>query len=136
MPYRKIEKQFNAILEKFIQNGLSSKEAISFIQNNFYFLLHHDVFNHLYFCYNHDHIYAVMIMLGEDCYWSVFQDHLFYPLEKREQDHQDYVIEMMLNFTNNQKLSYVIPDIQKMDVENKVKVLSRKKLNSYGYHFK
>ena len=48
----------------------------------------------------------------------------------------DYIVEMMINFAEQEKVRAIIPDIEKYNLEQKVQTLKKIGLNSNGYHFK
>ena len=92
--------------------------------------------NKIYIIYNHNEIYAILIIDKNNYYWSVCQDNILYPLEKKTKENKDYIIEMMLNFANEEKIKKIVPNISEMNTETKVKVLRSFHFNSTGYHFK
>ena len=61
---------------------------------------------------------------------------MFRKASKLDEGENDYIIDMILNFTNTDKIKKIVPNISQMNLENKVKSLKKLKLNSDGYHLK
>ena len=136
MKYPEIPKQFNELFEVLKLKGCPTILATSFIQNNFEYLKKNDVLNHLYFICNHQEIYAILVTLEDSYYWSICYNDSFYPLEKKTEQNNDYIIVMMLNFAETDKVRKIVPNISEMNIETKVKILRSVPFNSTGYHFK
>lgn len=136
MKCQKISEQFDEIKSVLELKGCPTSLALSFIKNNLSYLKEADITNKIYIIYNHNEIYAILIIDKNNYYWSVCQDNILYPLEKKTKENKDYIIEMMLNFANEEKIKKIVPNISEMNTETKVKVLRSFHFNSTGYHFK
>lgn len=134
MKYQEKE-QFEKLFQILEAKGCPISLASSFVKNNSEHLKN-DILNHLYLVCNNQEIYAILIPSEDTYYWSICYKDNFYPLEKKTEQNSDYIIEMMLNFANTDKMKQIVPNIQEMNVETKVKVLKNISLNSTGYHFK
>ena len=63
-----------------------------------------------------------------------YEDGKFRRVIKDDDKEHDYIIDMILEFTDAEKIKRIVPDIEKMNLENKIKILKKIKLNSQGYH--
>ena len=120
MKYQKISEQFDEIKSVLELKGCPTSLALSFIKNNLSYLKEADITNKIYIIYNHNEIYAILIIDKNNYYWSVCQDNILYPLEKKTKENKDYIIEMMLNFANEEKIKKIVPNISEMNTETKV----------------
>ena len=137
MQYPNPSNQFNEIINLFIRNDCSIKLALSFISNNLdYILKHKEIANKIFFICNNTEIYAILIVNENNYYWSICQNNTSYPLEEKTEKNNDYIVEMIINFINEKKFQNIIPNLQEMNTETKIKALKNIKLNSKGYHIK
>lgn len=137
MQYPNPSNQFNEIINLFIRNDCSIKLALSFISNNLnYILKHKEIANKIFFIYNNTEIYAILIVNDNNYYWSICHNNTSYPLEEKTEKNNDYIVEMIINFINEKKFQNIIPNLQEMNTETKIKALKNIKLNSKGYHIK
>lgn len=137
MQYPNPSNQFNEIINLFIKNGCSIKLALSFISNNLdYILKHKEIANKIFFICNNTEIYAILIVNDNNYYWSICHNNTSYPLEEKTEKNNDYIVEMIINFINEKKFQNIIPNLQEMNTETKIKALKNIKLNSKGYHIK
>lgn len=135
MQYQKHSDQLDQLISLFIDNGCSTKLTLSFITNNLdYILKDENIMNKIYFICNNTEIYAILIVDDNNYSWSICQDNISYPLEKKGDENSDYVIEKIINYANEKKFKKVIPNSSKMNTETKIKTLRNIKLNSNGYH--
>lgn len=137
MKYQDISEQFNDIIYLFKQKGCSPKMTKTFIENNLNYLINmgNNILDKIYFICNNNEIYAILIVDNNNYYWSICKDDCFYPLENTDKD-EDYIVDMVINFANTDKFKKIVPNLDKMNTEEKVKTLSNIKLNSKGYHLK
>lgn len=137
MQYPNPSNQFNEIINLFIRNDCSIKLALSFISNNLnYILKHKEIANKIFFICNNTEIYAILIVNENNYYWSICHNNTSYPLEEKTEKNNDYIVEMIINFINEKKFQNIIPNLQEMNTETKIKALKNIKLNSKGYHIK
>ena len=137
MQYPNHSNQFNEIINLFIRNDCSIKLALSFISNNLnYILKHKEIANKIFFICNNTEIYAILIVNENNYYWSICHNNTSYPLEEKTEKNNDYIVEMIINFINEKKFQNIIPNLQEMNTETKIKTLKNIKLNSKGYHIK
>ncbi len=137
MQYPNPSNQFNEIINLFIRNDCSIKLALSFISNNLnYILKHKEIANKIFFICNNTEIYAILIVNDNNYYWSICHNNTSYPLEEKTEKNNDYIVEMIINFINEKKFQNIIPNLQEMNTETKIKALKNIKLNSKGYHIK
>ena len=137
MQYPNPSNQFNEIINLFIRNDCSIKLALSFISNNLnYILKHKERANKIFFICNNTEIYAILIVNDNNYYWSICHNNTSYPLEEKTEKNNDYIVEMIINFINEKKFQNIIPNLQEMNTETKIKALKNIKLNSKGYHIK
>ncbi len=137
MQYPNPSNQFNEIINLFIKNGCSIKLALSFISNNLdYILKHKEIANKIFFICNNTEIYAILIVNDNNYYWSICHNNTSYPLEEKTEKNNDYIVEMIINFISEKKFQNIIPNLQEMNTETKIKALKNIKLNSKGYHIK
>lgn len=83
-------------------------------------------------------LYSVLYVNEDNYLWSTYDDNEFMPFRKLSDDfkNNDYVVEMVIAYTSSYKIKEAIPEIDDMNVENKVKTLKNIGLNSNGYHIK
>ena len=137
MQYPNPSNQFNEIINLFIKNGCSIKLALSFISNNLdYILKHKEIANKIFFICNNTEIYAILIVNDNNYYWSICHNNTSYPLEEKTEKNNYYIVEMIINFISEKKFQNIIPNLQEMNTETKIKALKNIKLNSKGYHIK
>ncbi len=131
-----VEVSMKNLIELFRQHGCSVEAIQDFIQSNFQYLIEENVDSskNLYFVYNHKNLYGVIWVYGDEYEWSVYEDGKFRRVIKDDDKEHDYIIDMILEFTDAEKIKRIVPDIEKMNLENKIKILKKIKLNSQGYH--
>jgi hypothetical protein len=138
----KYNKQFNLIEGKFKKGGCKKEATLSFIYNNIDFLENNNQsLENIHFIYNHDDLYGILITNGNTYSWSIYNDNTFYPLRTNtnnnsQLDSGDYIIEMIINFTNKDIVEIIFPNIKKMNLSTKIKALKQIKLNSNGFHIR
>lgn len=137
--YTTIEK----IIEMFYNVGCDFQSAKSFITNNTKLINETpDIEQKLYFILNNTEVYGVILVIDNDYQWSIYKDFEFKPFETIKDEETetltngDYIVEMMINFANQEKVISIIPDIQEYNLEQQIKTLKSIGLNSNGYHFK
>lgn len=117
-------------------NGCNATLITSFLRNNINFILNiNNLLDKIYFIYNNNEIYAILIADNDYYYWSICEDNISYPLLKNK-DNNDYIIEMIINYISANKFKGIIPNTNDMNVESKVKILKNTRLNTNGYHIK
>ena len=79
-------------------------------------------------------MYGIIWVNGDDYEWSVFENGIFRRIMKSDNDEHDYIVDMILEFADTEKIKRVVPDICNMNLENKIKTLKKIRLNSQGYH--
>ena len=99
-------------------------------------LKHKEIANKIFFICNNTEIYAILIVNDNNYYWSICHNNTSYPLEEKTEKNNDYIVEMIINFINEKKFQNIIPNLQEMNTETKIKALKNIKLNSKGYHIK
>ena len=137
MNQKEVEDNMKRLIDLFYQHGCSVTAIQSFIQNNYYYLIQEGIDNsdNIYFIYNHKDLYGVIWVNGDEYEWSIFESGNFHRIIKNDED-DDYIINMILGFADADKVKKIVPEIGKMNLENKIRVLKKLNLNSSGYHFK
>lgn len=136
--------EIDKITEMFYNVGCSSEDAKSFIANNYDKITNTpNITNYLYFILNNVEVYGVILVIDDSYKWSLYKDEEFKPFKEISYDENnealtngDYIVEMMINFAEQEKVRAIIPDIEKYNLEDKIKTLKNIGLNSNGYHFK
>lgn len=143
MNQEKILNQFKIIIEIFKNNGCELEATLSFIDNNFQYLIdnYEKICDNIYFIYNNQSLYCVLIVKNNLYEWSVYKNNKFGKIRSINSDDYnikkcDYIVEMMIRFADTDKIKRIVPDIENMDIENKVKTLKKIGLNPNGLHFK
>lgn len=145
MMKQKVLEKFKVIFENLEARGCSKEEILSFIDSNFDLIQkeYETITERLYLIYNNKALYGVLFVDGDEYQWSIYRNNeKFMPLvrvggrDNNGLQNGDYIVEMMLNFADTEKVKQVVPNVSEMDVENKVKILKRIGLNSKGYHFR
>ena len=137
-------KQFKILLENLIKSGIDENIALKFIEENIDILASKDkdVNDSIYFLLNNQDIYGIVYVEGDQYYWSTVNDGFLPKLKTINEDDDDYiqasdyVVEMIINFANSEKIQKIIPEITTYTVENKLKALKTLGLNENGYHVK
>lgn len=136
--------QFNKLLENLLASGIEKEEALKFIEENIDTLSceGRDVNDNIYFILNNEDIYAIIYVIEDDYYWSTLIDGRLTSLKTLDKDecvnidNADYIVEMIIDFANNEKIKKVLPEIASCNLEDKLRLLRKIELNSNGYHIK
>ena len=139
MIQKRVLEEFNGVIKVFKNNEIEDKIILSFIDTNFDFLKEkEDIERHLFLLMNKKELYSVLYVNEDNYLWSTYDDNEFMPFRKLSDDfkNNDYVVEMVIAYASSYKIKEVIPEIDSMNVENKVKTLKNIGLNSNGYHIK
>lgn len=139
MIQKRVLEEFNGVIKVFKNNEIEDKIILSFIDTNFDFLKEkEDIERHLFLLMNKKELYSVLYVNEDNYLWSTFDDKEFMPFRKLSDDfkNNDYVVEMVISYASSYKIKEAIPEIDDMNVENKVKTLKNIGLNSNGYHIK
>lgn len=140
----KRQEQIKILLENLISFGISKENATSFIENNLDILFEKDINinDYIYFVLNNQDIYGIILADQDVYYWSNYIDGeltnlktLSNSIEENLED-VDYIINMVINFANSEKIKRIIPTIENYSIENKLRVLKKIGLNKNGYHIK
>lgn len=139
-------RQFKRLLENLIKSGIDEYSALKFIEENIDILAKkdddYDVNNSIYFLLNNQDVYGIVYVDGDTYYWSNLINGFLTKLKtvnEKDEDFlqaSDFVVEMIINFANSEKIKQIIPDITTYSVENKLKALKNLGLNENGYHVK
>lgn len=139
MIQKRVLEEFDGVIKVFKNNEIEDRTILSFIDTNFDFLKEkEDIERHLFLLMNKKELYSVLYANEDNCLWSTYDDNEFMPFRKLSDDfkNNDYVVEMVIAYASSYKIKEVIPEIDDMNVENKVKTLKNIGLNSNGYHIK
>lgn len=139
MIQKRVLEEFDGVIKVFKNNEIEDRTILSFIDTNFDFLKEkEDIERHLFLLMNKKELYSVLYVNEDNCLWSTYDDNEFMPFRKLSDDfkNNDYVVEMVIAYASSYKIKEVIPEIDDMNVENKVKTLKNIGLNSNGYHIK
>lgn len=136
--------QFKKLLENLIASGIEETEALKFIEDNIYILFHEDrdVNDSIYFILNNEDIYGIMYVVQDMYYWSNLIEGRLTSLktlaetESTSIDSVDFIVEMVIDFANNEKIKKMVPEITSCNLEEKLRLLKDIELNSNGYHIK
>ena len=139
-----ILQNFKNIINAFYNQEYGINEVKHFIKNNEEYFSQMSVLDDkkVYFIYNCEKIYAVILVKGNSYWYSLYVDNEFQKIQKSvvlcdcDLENSDYIIEMILNTAISEKMKKVVPNIESMYVENKVHVLKDLGLNSNGYHIR
>ena len=140
-------RQFKRLLENLIKSGIDEYSALKFIEENIDILAKkddddYDVNNSIYFLLNNQDVYGIVYVDGDTYYWSNLINGFLTKLKtvnEKDEDFlqaSDFVVEMIINFANSEKIKQIIPEITTYSVENKLKALKNLGLNENGYHVK
>lgn len=135
MKQKKIEYYFEKMIHLLDENGCSIQAIQSFINHNYDYLLDEDqdVTKDIYFVYNNRNLYGIIWVNGNQYEWSIYDNDNFRRIRHYDED-EDAIIDMILGFANTDKVKKIVPEIGNMNLEDKIKVLKKLKLNSSGYH--
>lgn len=139
MIQKRVLEEFNGVIKVFKNNEIEDKIILSFIDTNFDFLKENDdIERYLFLLMNKNELYSVLYVNEDNYLWSTYDDNEFLPFRKLSDDfkNNDYVVEMVIAYASSYKIKEAIPEIDSMNVENKVKTLKNIGLNSNGYHIK
>lgn len=139
MIQKRVLEEFNGVIKVFKNNEIEDKIILSFIDTNFDFLKENDdIERYLFLLMNKNELYSVLYVNEDNYLWSTYDGNEFLPFRKLSDDfkNNDYVVEMVIAYASSYKIKEVIPEIDSMNVENKVKTLKNIGLNSNGYHIK
>lgn len=139
MIQKRVLEEFDGVIKVFKNNEIEDRTILSFIDTNFDFLKEkEDIERHLFLLMNKKELYSVLYVNEDNYLWSTYDDNEFMPFKKLSDDfkNNDYVVEMVIAYASSYKIKEVIPEIDDMNVENKVKTLKNIGLNSNGYHIK
>ncbi len=139
MIQKRVLEEFNGVIKVFKNNEIEDKIILSFIDTNFDFLKENDdIERYLFLLMNKNELYSVLYVNEDNYLWSTYDYNEFLPFRKLSDDfkNNDYVVEMVIAYASSYKIKEVIPEIDSMNVENKVKTLKNIGLNSNGYHIK
>lgn len=137
-------KQFKRLLENLINSGIEEYYALRFIEENIEILSKkdRDVNDSIYFLLNNQDVYGIVYVDGNTYYWSTIVDGdltRLRTINEKDRDYlqsSDYVVEMIINFANSEKIKKIIPEITTYTIEEKLKTLKSLGLNENGYHVK
>ena len=139
MIQKRVLEEFDGVIKVFKNNEIEDRTILSFIDTNFDFLKEkEDIERHLFLLMNKKKLYSVLYVNEDNYLWSTYDDNEFMPFRKLSDDfkNNDYVVEMVIAYASSYKIKEAIPEIDAMNVENKVKTLKNIGLNSNGYHIK
>ena len=139
MIQKRVLEEFNGVIKVFKNNEIEDKIILSFIDTNFDFLKENDdIERYIFLLMNKNELYSVLYVNEDNYLWSTYDDNEFMPFRKLSDDfkNNDYVVEMVIAYASSYKIKEAIPEIDSMNVENKVKTLKNIGLNSNGYHIK
>ena len=139
MIQKRVLEEFNGVIKVFKNNEIEDKIILSFIDTNFDFLKENDdIERYLFLLMNKNELYSVLYVNEDNYLWSTYDYNEFMPFRKLSDDfkNNDYVVEMVIAYASSYKIKEAIPEIDSMNVENKVKTLKNIGLNSNGYHIK
>ena len=139
MIQKRVLEEFDGVIKVFKNNEIEDRTILSFIDTNFDFLKEkEDIERHLFLLMNKKELYSVLYVNKDNYLWSTYDDNEFLPFRKLSDDfkNNDYVVEMVIAYASSYKIKEAIPEIDAMNVENKVKTLKNIGLNSNGYHIK
>lgn len=138
--HQKVVNEFNEVIEIFEESGLDYKTALLFINTNLKFLRDKkgEIKDKLFLIMNKKALYSVLYINADSYLWSTYVQEEFFPFKSpsKKFEDNDSIVERVLSYTDTDKIKQVIPEIDAMNVENKVKTLKNIRLNSNGYHIK
>lgn len=136
----KVVKEFNEVIEIFGESNLDYKTALLFISTNLEFLRRkrEGIKDKLFLIMNKKELCSVLYINNDNYLWSTYDEEEFLPFKSPSNNFEDNdsIVERVLSYTDADKIKEAIPEIDAMNVENKVKTLKNIGLNSNGYHIK
>lgn len=136
----KVQEEFKNVIDLFKKNNLDNLIALSFIDTNFDFLQENktDIDKTLFLIMNKNELYSVLFVKDNNYLWSTYIDEKFLSFKEptKKFEDNDSIVERVLSYAKSDKVQEAIPEIDSMNIENKVKVLKKIGLNSNGYHIK
>ena len=143
----KVVKEFNEVIEVFGESNLDYKTALLFISTNLEFLRRkrEGIKDKLFLIMNKKELCSVLYINNDSYLWSTYDEEEFLPFKSPSKligllpsnfEDNDSIVERVLSYTDADKIKEAIPEIEDMNVENKVKTLKNIGLNSNGYHIK
>ena len=142
MNQENIINQFREIIDLLKSKGCDAEGIVSFIKNNFEFLVIKfgklpNIIDNIYCIYNNQSLYCILIVSDNTYEWSIYRDNKFEKIKSLDKDDEcDCIVEKIVHVMDSEKIKNIMPDISKMNIEDKVRVLKKMELNSTGYHFK
>ena len=136
----KVVKEFNEVIEVFGESNLDYKTALLFISTNLEFLRRkrEGIKDKLFLIMNKKELCSVLYINNDSYLWSTYDKEEFLPFKSPSKNFEDNdsIVERVLSYTDTDKIKEASPEIEDMNVENKVKTLKNIGLNSNGYHIK
>lgn len=136
----KVQEGFKEVIDLFEKNNLEDLVALSFININFNFLRENkiNIDKALFLVMNKNELYSVLFVKDDSYLWSTYINESFLPFKEptKKFEDNDSIVERVLSYAKSDKVQEAIPEIDSMNIENKVKVLKKIGLNSNGYHIK
>lgn len=136
----KVVKEFNEVIEVFGESNLDYKTALLFISTNLEFLRRkrEGIKDKLFLIMNKKELCSVLYINNDSYLLSTYDEEEFLPFKSPSKNFEDNdsIVERVLSYTDADKIKEAIPEIEDMNVENKVKTLKNIGLNSNGYHIK
>lgn len=136
----KVQEGFKEVIDLFEKNNLEDLVALSFINTNFNFLRENkiNIDKALFLVMNKNELYSVLFVKDDSYLWSTYINENFLPFKEptKKFEDNDSIVERVLSYAKSDKVQEAIPEIDSMNIENKVKVLKKIGLNSNGYHIK
>ena len=128
-----------ANLEVIKKKGCNAISALSLIKNNPILLEYcpDDLDKKLSFIFNHEKLYAALLINGDYYEWSTYDDDTFSEFKCGTiigEETDDYIVDMIVDFIYNNKISKMRKDIPLEELVYQFK--NKMKTNSTGYHLK
>lgn len=132
-------KNLNLIIALFKNKNFTFKQALTFYMENFDILDNiENVSEKIYFIYNHLDLYGLLLVNNDEYLFSIYLNENFQKIKElgKEDSYRDYIVEIIIDFLYSEKVKTMIPNIENLSLENKIKKLKKMNANPYGYYIK
>jgi len=132
----KIIENYEKLILFLRKKGISDGAVKSFINNNKSIIEENidNILDRLFMIYNNKDLYCILLTIDDRYLWSLYKDNEFSAF-KSINNEKDSIVEMMVGFIDSNKIKDIYPDIDGLNLNKKIKLLKKCKLNSHGYHF-
>ena len=138
---KKYYQEYSKIIDLFDKTNLTKDITLTFIAKNKDFIEKIENFaSHLFFIMNGEKVYGIVIIVENHYYWSTFSNNEFTKFQEYTDDDKEflsicnYIVEMVLGYPDQKDVREQLPDIENLNLEQKIKKLCKINYNQERYH--